>query len=182
METQKDDISNEEIKSYKNEIKVEFNKWIPLVRKYSDDFLRKLVKDIDDGIVYTDKHAVQANIDIASVFMILAFLFNNDEKKKGDTESEKRKAKIYNILLEQEKTEYFKSIGITEEKAKSNFIESIGMIYEYTDKSNAVSINGQPCFFSCNFLSKEDSVRFWELYKEYINIKDKLLKDFGMSV
>lgn len=174
-------ITNEEIDSYKREVTVDFNRWSPLKRSHTDEELKKLVRDVDMSLVYTDKHAIQSNVEITNVFMILVFLFGDTGKRiNGSTKEEIRKNKIYNLLLQSEKEAYFKTIGKTEEEARKEYIESIGMVYEYMSEASPMGINGQPCFMSCKFLSTEDTVRFWELYGAYIKMKDALDMEFGM--
>jgi len=159
-------------KKIEKSIKINFNRFIPLVKSKTDEELKSLVRDLDSGIIYTDIHAQQNNANIMSVFMILMFL-KDSGKKTGDT----RQDKIYNILLESQRTEYFKSIGKTEDEVYDEYVKSIGMIYEYMDKASPMGINGQPCFMSCQFLSKEDANRMWVFYGKYQEYKD-LLKEF----
>jgi len=58
------------------------------------------------------------------------------------------------------------------------FIEDIGMIYEYNDKSMNMSINGFPTFSSCAFLNRKDAKRFIELYSKYEEIHKKITEEF----
>ncbi|MFM2393540.1 MAG: hypothetical protein RLZZ546_1522 [Bacteroidota bacterium] len=81
------------------------------------------------NLVYIDKHAIQSNCDITSVFMVLVFLFGDTGKRTdGKNDAEIRKNKIYNLLLEAEKEQYFKSIGKTEKEAKKECIK----FYEFS--------------------------------------------------
>lgn len=176
MVTEDKEITTEEIDSYKKGIEVEFNHWIPLKRARTDEELKKLVREADMGLIYTDKHAFENNTDVTLVFMILTFLFGDSGRKKEGT----RQDKIYNMLLDDEKKKYFESIGKTEEEAKKEYVESIGMIYEYLDKAMPMGINGQPCFMSCVFLSKEDTEKFWVFYGQYIKLKENMDMAFGL--
>jgi hypothetical protein len=46
------------------------------------------------------------------------------------------------------------------------YINDIGLIYEYYHKAGPRSINGYPCFFSLNILSKHDSAIVGEKYEK----------------
>ena len=140
-----------------NDMKIEFCKWIPLIRTKSDDELKKLVLDFDKGIIFSDRHLRNID-DIRSVFSVLMFMGTN--RKTDNT----RQDKIYNLLQDDAVEKYFKSIGKTEDEARMDYFKSIGMVYEYLDKQTGVSVNSYPTFFSCNFLSLDETEKFWEFY------------------
>jgi hypothetical protein len=162
-----------EVEDSKKGIEITFSKWGALPETKTDEELKQLVKDIDKGLIYTDKH-VPKHHDIKSTFMILMFLGGSD-KKSGDT----RQNKIYNILLEQEKERYYKELGKTEDETLSEFYDSIGMVYEYLSEASPTSVNGQPCFFSCKFLNKEETKRFFVFYEKYMKLKEEMESEFG---
>ncbi len=170
-----DEIKLSEIEEHKKSLNVEFNKWIPIVNSLSDVELKQLAKDTDSNLIFTDKHINTKSINIASVFMPLVFLFGSNGRKTGNT----RQDKIYNIVLEDERAKYFKDLGKTEEEAKKEFVESIGMIYEYNSKSSPMAINGYPSFMSCKFMSKDDTVKFWKFYEQYTELRTKMDAEFS---
>lgn len=61
--------------------------------------------------------------------------------------------------------------GLTKE-----FIDEIGMIYEYLEKAGPLSVNDNPSFFSCTFLNKEDAKYIWDKYFEIQESVEKQLE------
>lgn len=47
--------------------------------------------------------------------------------------------------------------------ASEEYVNSIGLVYEYIDKAGPRSINGYPCFFSMRLLSRADMPRLQEM-------------------
>jgi hypothetical protein len=155
-------------------IDIQFNKYEPLKRTKSEDFLKKLAIDLENELVFTDRHI--SNIDnISTVFMPLICMFGSGKKTDDD-----RKSKIYNILLDYEKEKYFKSLNKTEDECAIEYFDSIGLIYEYLDKRTPMSVNKKPSFMSCFILSKEDTLVLFKFYEEYKILKEKMLSDFGV--
>ncbi len=172
---------SKEVEDSKKGVEITFSKWgaLPTTKTdeelpttKTDEELKQLVKDIDKGIVYTDRH-VPKHTNINSIFMILMFMGGSD-KKLSDT----RENKIYNILLEQEREQYYKSIGKTHEETMTEFYNSIGMIYEYMSEASPTAVNGQPCFFSCKFLNKEETEKFYVFYDKYVKLKEEMENEF----
>jgi hypothetical protein len=46
------------------------------------------------------------------------------------------------------------------------YIEDIGMVYEYYNKAGPTAINGYPIFFSCAFINRHDAKIVWEKYQK----------------
>ena len=44
---------------------------------------------------------------------------------------------------------------------------NIGLLYEYLDKAGPRSVNGYPCFFSVQLLTKVESEKMFVFYDEY---------------
>lgn len=171
MENEK--ISNKELEESKKTLKIEFTKWEKLKDCKTEIELKNLAKELYDGLIFTDRH-IKNSSDVTLVFIILMLIGN--DKNIGNT----RQDKIYNILLEFEKEEYFKNRGISEEGAKKEYYESIGLIYEYFSESSPRSINGYPSFFSCMFLSHGDTSKMFEYYNQYKELQEKIKTEFGI--
>lgn len=62
-------------------------------------------------------------------------------------------------------------------KMSEDEINDIGLIYEYMDKANPMSVNGQPTFFSMRYLDKRKTKRMWEYYEKYKSLQDEFTKD-----
>ena len=152
-----------------------FDKHEPLKRSKTDEFLKKLAIDLENGIIFTDRHLQNNSADIMIVFMPIMFMFGSQKKTEKD-----RKSKIYNIFLVNAKEEYFKSVNKTEEETITDYWNSIGLIYEYLDKQSPRAVNGKPTFMSCNFLSIEDTELLFKYYEEYKVIKAKMMGEFGI--
>ena len=57
---------------------------------------------------------------------------------------------------------------MTEEEQKAG---KVTFIYEYLDKAGPRSINGMPCFFSCQILNREETELMFELHEKYVALK-----------
>ena len=150
----------------KSDIEIDFYKYEPLTQSKSDSFLRDLAKDIHDGKVFTDRHISGNSVGILSVFMPLMFI-SNEVVHKDDRES-----KLNALFKKQAIDDYFGKIksetGKTENDLRKEYFESIGIFYEYYGVNEMPRcINGYPMFGSVNFLSKPDTERLFELYREY---------------
>lgn len=62
------------------------------------------------------------------------------------------------------------ALGAFSELTKEQ-IEDIGLIYEYLDKAGPRAVNGNPCFMSFQYLSREPSMKVLELAKKYKELK-----------
>ena len=63
-----------------------------------------------------------------------------------------------------------------EMKCYNEYINNIGMIYEYYTEAGPRGINGNPIFYSCRFLSKSDCdkmIEFYNIYKEKRELVDQ---------
>lgn len=65
------------------------------------------------------------------------------------------------------------ALGATSDCSKE-YIESIGLVYEYYSKAGPTCINGYPTFFSCALLNKEDAAKLFDYALEI----SKKLEDF----
>lgn len=132
------------------------NKW--KFTETSDDDLKKIAKDIYNGIIYTDRHCRENNITM--VFMPILFMAPGSNRKDGV--DGQRDNKIYDILEREIEQKYYEE-----------YINQIGLIYEYLDKAGPMALNGQPIFYSCRFLSKEDTTKMFDYYEQYKEIREK---------
>jgi hypothetical protein len=123
-------------------------------KSLTDDELKQIAKDIYNVDIYTDRHC-QAH-EITQSFMILMLMGPNGESSNDET-SGKRDSKI----LERE----------IEQKYYNEYLNQIGLVYEYWDKRSPMGINGKPIFMSCHFLSKEDTEKMFGFYETYIELR-----------
>lgn len=56
------------------------------------------------------------------------------------------------------------------------YLEDIGLIYEYYSEAGPRGINGKPTFTSLKLLSKGDTNIMFDYYNEYKELKDKFAK------
>ena len=148
----------------------------------TEEELRKLVKDVYDTKIFTSLHLSEYDSHlITSIFMPIVFMGNppsppsEPQLRKGKDVREERKNKL-NCIDETEQwkkeMEHYYNVIYPEweknEKPKiDKFMENIGMIYEKKSKAGPRFINGYPMFMSCHIVSKSDTKKFLEMYKEY---------------
>ena len=122
------------------------------VASLPDEDLKKFAKDIYNNLIFTDRHCKKSEISMR--FMVLMFMGPSSKK-------DKREDSLYTILEMD-----------MEEKAYKEYLSSIGMVYEYMSQGGGVSINAGPTFMSCRFLNKEDTVKVWDYYEKYKEIRE----------
>ena len=128
----------------------------------SVDELKTVAKDLYNGLIFTDRHCEESIL--LSVFMPLIFMGPHGGSS-SDT-SGQRDSKIYDLLERDIEKKYYEE-----------FINNIGMIYEYISQAGPMGINGKPTFMSCKFLTKEDTSKMFEYYDEYKELR-KLADNF----
>ena len=148
--------------------------------KREDKELKQIAKDIYNNRIFTDRH-LSKHDNIMSTFMVLVFMGPKEPeppKYPSDkiTKSGNRDNRIFDILdrdkAQKEYEEKLKEFPKEQEEYKK-YLDNIGLIYEYYDKSGTLSINGNPTFFSANFLDKEDTEKMFEYYETYKSIREK---------
>ena len=153
--------------------------WAPISSR-SDEYLKNIAKDIFNNKIFTDRHC--SDNDVMKSFMILALMgpkTPQKPKRPNDSNSteNRRDNAIYYILQYDEDMkkweEDMKWFKIEERYYREQYLTSIGMVYEYFDKSVPVSINRLPCFFSGRFLNIEDTKKVWDFYYKYKEIREE---------
>jgi hypothetical protein len=61
-------------------------------------------------------------------------------------------------------------------EAPPEYIDNIGMIYEYLSEAGPRSVNGYPSFLSLRVLSKEQTEKMLNFYDEYIKLKESFIQ------
>lgn len=148
-------------------------------KKYTDEELRQLAVDVYDCKAFT---SLQCRGDeITQCFPILMFLMSPPTppsvQKKSESSNIKtqRRNKLNNIddVIQYEKDmEHYNNVIYPEwEKNEKplleEYVNNIGMVYEYYGKEAPLAVNGKPMFFSAHVLTKEDTNRFLEIYSRY---------------
>lgn len=152
---------------------IKFQKW-----EWTDvpnDKLKEIAKDIYNNKIFTSAH-IRGN-EIRSVFMGLMFLGGPDSDlisiNENDDKVLKRRKKLYNINMMIEREKYFNKLGTTTNKAYEDWINNIGLVYEYYNQAGPMSVNGYPTFFSMCLLNKQDAKKIWEYYEKYKEIREQ---------
>ena len=156
--------TDEELKS------IAQSRWI-FKANNTDEDLKKLAKDIYNGLVFTDRNCPNNN-DIQSVFMVLMLM--GPKSPTSPSEDKDTQGKRDNLIYDLIQREEDQKIYEYEEVFYKEYLGKVGMVYEYLDSKNMspMSVNGLPCFFSCRFLSKEDTDKMLEFYKQYREIRE----------
>lgn len=136
-----------------------------------DDFLKSLAKDIYNNKVFTSNHCRQN--EVTMVFMCLGLLSPQypTNPYKTDTTEDNRNHIIWDLL---EKDDLIKIYEYEQEPFK-DFINNIGLVYEYMDSPNLspTGINFLPCFFSFRHISKNDVDKLNTFYSKYKEIREE---------
>lgn len=154
------------------------NKWSALPSK-SDEDLKRIAKDIYNGLIFTDRHC--GNSDVSMVFMVLMFMGpKSPEKPKHPNDptslENSRDNAIYDVIqrdADQAKWEedmkwYHKECEYYEKEQ----LNSIGLVYEYLSEAGPMAVNGKPTFFSLRLLNKVDTEKMFEYYEQYKSIRE----------
>jgi len=159
----------------KEELKI---KWGPLTNNPLET-IKQVAKDIFNGLIYTDRHC--QNTSVESAFMVLLFMgpqypTEPQYPTDGANVAGNRDNALYDVLQREKDQAKFEIAKEEYEYAHIIFkehLKSIGLIYEYLDKAGPMSVNGQPNFFSCRFMNKEDAATMWEYYEKYKAIREE---------
>lgn len=159
------------------EIKIK-EKWGP-IKSQSDEILKQVAKDIYNGLIFTDRHCREH--EIQSRFMILMFMGPQPPKKPGhqsdnNTQDGHRDNAIYDIIqLDEDMKKWEEDMKWYDVEVKyfqEEQLKSIGMIYEYLSEAAPMGLNGGPVFMSLRMLNKEDSEKVWKYYEKYKTIRE----------
>lgn len=133
-------------------------------KEMTEQELKELVRDVYDNKLFT---SFQCSSDAMMVFMPLMFLgaAPSQPSKTGDNQTD-RKNKLNYI---EEKLQYER-----ETPEREAFIKNIGMVYSSLSEAAPRSINGYPIFYSMTIVSKEDTLKFIDMFKKY----EKMREDF----
>ena len=135
----------------------------------TDEELKKVSKDLYNGLIFCDR---QCPSSILTTFMVLTFMGPQSPKNPSDgsNKEDKRDNVIYDLVQRDEDQKLYEF----EKEEYSKYLNEIGLIYEYLDTPNRspMSVNGMPCFFSCRFLSKEETKKMFEYYEKYKSIRE----------
>lgn len=157
-------------------------KWGPL-NNVPLETIKQVAKDIFNGLIFTDRHC--QNTSVESSFMVLLFMgpqYPSSPKYPTDglNIADNRDNALYDVLQrEKDQKEFEKELEEYEYANviyKEDHLKSIGLIYEYLDKASPVAVNGQPNFFSCRFMNKEDADTMWDYYEKYKTIREEVDK------
>lgn len=153
-------------------------KWGPIHSK-SDEDLKKIAKDLYNGLVYTDRHCGH---DVMSVFMVLLFMGPQPPKSpqypniESSVENDRDNA-LYDVLQRDvDQAKYEEDMKLYEkeyEYYQEHQVKSIGLVYEYLSAAGPMSVNGKPTFFSLRLLNKVDTEKMFEYYNQYKEIREK---------
>jgi len=139
-------------------------------RKMTNDELKSLVKDVFDCKVFTSLQCRQS--DIMMVFMASLFIGSSPTEPvlTGKIKTDrKNKLNYLDQCIEYE----------NDTPKRLEFMNTIGMFYERYSEASPRSINGYPCFFSCNIVSIEDKNRFLEMYEKYEKMRTEFESEWG---
>ena len=133
---------------------------------YSDDELKQIAKDIYHNLIFTDRHINEYDKGlVTSIFMPFIFMGHINWPTDNTRES-----KIIRILLEDKEPEY--------KKRHNNYVNNVGLLFEYMDKGLSRSINGYPMFFSVSVMSIEQTERMFDFYNKYKQLMENLNEQF----
>lgn len=162
MKTREDDIAK---------------KWGPL-KSQPDEQLKKIARDLYNGLIYTSQHCKPHEIN--QRFMVTIFMGPRAPSKPkypnvGGNKEDDRDNVLYDVLqrdadkakYEEEKKWHFVAMKYYEKE----FLPSLGLIYEYLDRRGPLSLNGGPIFDSARFLNIEDTNKVFEYYETYKKIR-----------
>lgn len=159
-----DDNQTSKSKLYNDLLEQLSNPWS--FYEYSDTELKQFAKDIYHNLIFTDRHIEEHSKNlISSIFMPIVFMGHINWPTDNSRES-----KIVRILLEDKEEDY--------KKRYSAYINNVGLIFEYLEKSGNRSINGYPMFFSLNVLSKEQTDKMFDYYNKYKQLMENLNEQF----
>ncbi len=153
------------------------NKW--KIESRTDEELKKIVIDIYDNKIFTDRHCESHMIK--NIFMPFLFMSPKEPESPSYPYSksgvkEIRGNRLFDILHREELVKKHKEdMELYELEVKyyrEHYITDIGMIYEYLDKSSPTSINGYPIFMSFHLLNRKDSEKISEYYRKYSELRD----------
>jgi hypothetical protein len=140
-----------------------FSKWIH--HTYSDVELKQIAKDIYADKIFTNRHlAAHESGLVMSVFMPLMWLLNTS----NPICAKDRLSKIDAVLVENAREKYFEQLGRPEEEVHKEYINDIGLIFEYNSKALPQGINGCPIFSSVRFLTIEQTKQMNEYYDKIV--------------
>ena len=138
---------------------------------HTNDELKEIVRDVYDCKIFTSLHLGANSYITGSVFMPYLFLGSKPSfPSKTENNQLNRKNKLNHI---NEIIEYEEETPIREE-----YFKNIGMLYEYNDKAGPQSINGYPIFMSMRILSKEDTIKFIDMYSKYVEMRKEFEKEW----
>jgi hypothetical protein len=155
-------------------------KW-GLIKSQSDDDIKKIAKDLYNGLIYTDRHCSQH--EIMSRFMPLMFMGPQPPLKpsypnSNNSVENQRDNAIYDLIqrdLDQEKYEEdYKWYELEMKYYKENYLTSIGLIYEFLSEAGPMGLNGGPMFMSLRLLNKEDAEKMFSFYETYKELREKV--------
>ena len=156
------------------------NRWI-LTNKTKDE-LKQIAKDLYNNKIFCDRH-LSKNDSVESHFMALVFMGpkrpelpqypSDDSNLQGSRDN-----KLYDLVqreLDQKKYEEDLIQYPFEVDHFNEYLEKIGLVYEYWDsgQTSPMSVNGKPVFFSCRFLSHEDTKEMFEYFEQYKSIREQ---------
>ena len=137
-------------------------------KEMTEQEIKKLVRDVYDNKIFT---SFQCNNMQMMVFMPLFFLGSAPSPSpKTDNNQLNRKNKLIYI---DEKLTYER-----ETVEREAYINNIGMVYSLLSDAGPTSINGYPIFYGMNIVSKEDAVKFIDIYNKYIKIREEFEKEW----
>jgi hypothetical protein len=138
--------------------------------KMTNDELKELVKNVFDCKVFTTLQC--SNSDAIIVFMPAMFIGASPRIPNiiGNIKVDRKNKLNYIDAI----TEYKNDTPKREE-----YLKSIGMLYEEYSNAGPTNINGFPCFFSCNIVSIEDTIRFKEMYGKYEEMRTQFENEWG---
>lgn len=157
----------------------EISKWGP-IKSQEDDDLKKIAKDLYNGLIFTDR---QAGGNVSSSFMVLLFMGPQPPSKPkypndNDSLQNGRDNALYDILQRDIDNNKYDDDMILYESYRKEFQEkqltSIGLVYEYLDKAGPMAINGLPIFYSLRLLNKTDTDKMFDYYFKYKDIREKV--------
>lgn len=165
-------------------------KWKDGVPSMEDKKIKKLVRDIYDNKVLTDRHINEHDQNLLPViFMPMGLMGpqSPDEptppNDRPETLLDNRENKLYELVdREKEEKQYKKDMKAYEKELKEyqeKYVPTIGLIYEYLDAEQGTrGINGYPSFFSMRMLNKEDTVKMFDYLEKYREKREALDNEF----
>lgn len=153
-------------------------RWKPLISQ-PDVSLKQVAKDIYNGLIFTDRHCRPHEITMR--FPVIGFMGPKQPSKPGyqsdgrTTEGNRDNA-IYDIIQFDDDMKKWEDNMMWHEVEmkyyRYQYLNSIGMLYEYLTEASLRSINGGPMFMSLRILNKVDTTKVWEYYKQYKSIRE----------